>query len=216
MGEGLTNKGIALRLDISLHTVKFHIEAIYRQDGHAGEGGPHPSERVGASRRSHPDDTMLILPLGIIRRPQRIQDCLDLARHCGVGNEIARSGILPSLLAYAKARGAIAADGADAGDRWSFRLWRRTRSIPQFPTREHSQRRTRTIETAQLGSRGRSHRLTVVVPGASAMASPASPSHWPMAVASFTAACPQGRRRRKDGLGHFSTRSTDLQIRSRC
>jgi DNA-binding NarL/FixJ family response regulator len=33
MGEGLTNKGIALRLDISLHTVKFHIEAICRKVG---------------------------------------------------------------------------------------------------------------------------------------------------------------------------------------
>jgi DNA-binding NarL/FixJ family response regulator len=31
IGEGLTNKGIALQLHISLHTVKFHVEAIFRK-----------------------------------------------------------------------------------------------------------------------------------------------------------------------------------------
>lgn len=33
VGEGLTNKLIARRLDISLHTVKFHIEAVFRKLG---------------------------------------------------------------------------------------------------------------------------------------------------------------------------------------
>jgi DNA-binding NarL/FixJ family response regulator len=33
IGEGLTNKLIARRLDISLHTVKFHIESLLRKLG---------------------------------------------------------------------------------------------------------------------------------------------------------------------------------------
>jgi len=33
IGEGLTNKAIARRLDISLHTVKFHIESLFRKLG---------------------------------------------------------------------------------------------------------------------------------------------------------------------------------------
>jgi DNA-binding NarL/FixJ family response regulator len=33
IGEGLTNKAIARRFDISLHTVKFHVEAIFRKLG---------------------------------------------------------------------------------------------------------------------------------------------------------------------------------------
>lgn len=33
IGEGLTNKLIARRLDISLHTVKFHIESLFRKLG---------------------------------------------------------------------------------------------------------------------------------------------------------------------------------------
>jgi len=33
IGEGLTNKVIARRLDISLHTVKFHIESVFRKLG---------------------------------------------------------------------------------------------------------------------------------------------------------------------------------------
>ena len=31
IGDGLTNKSIARRLDISLHTVKFHIESLFRK-----------------------------------------------------------------------------------------------------------------------------------------------------------------------------------------
>jgi len=31
IGEGLTNKAIARRLDISLHTVKFHVESVFRK-----------------------------------------------------------------------------------------------------------------------------------------------------------------------------------------
>jgi len=33
IGEGLTNKLIARRLDISLHTVKFHIESLFKKLG---------------------------------------------------------------------------------------------------------------------------------------------------------------------------------------
>ena len=33
IGEGLPNKAIARRLDISLHTVKFHIESLFRKLG---------------------------------------------------------------------------------------------------------------------------------------------------------------------------------------
>ena len=33
IGEGLGNKAIARRLDISLHTVKFHIESLFRKLG---------------------------------------------------------------------------------------------------------------------------------------------------------------------------------------
>jgi DNA-binding CsgD family transcriptional regulator len=33
IGEGLANKEIARRLGISLHTVKFHIESLYRKLG---------------------------------------------------------------------------------------------------------------------------------------------------------------------------------------
>lgn len=33
IGEGLTNKSIARRLSISLHTVKFHIESVFRKLG---------------------------------------------------------------------------------------------------------------------------------------------------------------------------------------
>ncbi len=33
VAEGLTNKSIARRLDISLHTVKFHIESLFRKLG---------------------------------------------------------------------------------------------------------------------------------------------------------------------------------------
>lgn len=33
IGEGLTNKGIARRLNISLHTVKFHVESLFRKLG---------------------------------------------------------------------------------------------------------------------------------------------------------------------------------------
>jgi DNA-binding CsgD family transcriptional regulator len=33
IGDGLTNKMIARRLDISLHTVKFHVESLFRKLG---------------------------------------------------------------------------------------------------------------------------------------------------------------------------------------
>jgi two-component system nitrate/nitrite response regulator NarL len=33
IADGLTNKAIALRLGISLHTVKFHVEAVFRKLG---------------------------------------------------------------------------------------------------------------------------------------------------------------------------------------
>jgi DNA-binding NarL/FixJ family response regulator len=33
IAEGLTNKSIARRLDISLHTVKFHVESLFRKLG---------------------------------------------------------------------------------------------------------------------------------------------------------------------------------------
>lgn len=33
IGEGLTNKAIAQRLEISLHTVKFHVESLFRKLG---------------------------------------------------------------------------------------------------------------------------------------------------------------------------------------
>ena len=33
IGDGLTNKGIARKLGISLHTVKFHVESLFRKLG---------------------------------------------------------------------------------------------------------------------------------------------------------------------------------------
>lgn len=33
LSEGMTNKAIARRLDISLHTVKFHVESVFRKLG---------------------------------------------------------------------------------------------------------------------------------------------------------------------------------------
>ena len=36
LGEGLSNKQVARRLDISLHTVKFYVEAVFRKlDAHS-------------------------------------------------------------------------------------------------------------------------------------------------------------------------------------
>ena len=33
LAEGMTNKAIARRLNISLHTVKFHVESLFRKLG---------------------------------------------------------------------------------------------------------------------------------------------------------------------------------------
>jgi DNA-binding NarL/FixJ family response regulator len=47
IGEGLTNKAIARRLAISLHTVKFHVESLFRKLGARTrtEAGAKASER---------------------------------------------------------------------------------------------------------------------------------------------------------------------------
>jgi DNA-binding NarL/FixJ family response regulator len=34
MAEGMTDKSIARRLNISLHTVKFHVESVFRKSAH--------------------------------------------------------------------------------------------------------------------------------------------------------------------------------------
>ena len=67
LAEGLTNKAIARRLNISLHTVKFHVESLFRKlgartrteadrSGAADDSEPSPSERPrgrgGAGLRS--------------------------------------------------------------------------------------------------------------------------------------------------------------------
>jgi DNA-binding NarL/FixJ family response regulator len=46
MAEGMTDKSIARRLDISLYIVKFHVELVFRKSAHnSGENIRAPSPR---------------------------------------------------------------------------------------------------------------------------------------------------------------------------
>jgi DNA-binding CsgD family transcriptional regulator len=55
LAEGMTNKAIARRLDISLHTVKFHVESLFRKLGARTR-----TEAVAkASERRHRETIML-------------------------------------------------------------------------------------------------------------------------------------------------------------
>jgi FixJ family two-component response regulator len=49
IGDGFGNKAIARKLDISLHTVKFHIESLFRSSVHAR--APRPWRRAWRAAR---------------------------------------------------------------------------------------------------------------------------------------------------------------------
>jgi DNA-binding CsgD family transcriptional regulator len=55
IAEGMTNKAIARRLDISLHTVKFHIESVFRKLGARTR-----TEAVAKASERRRDETIML------------------------------------------------------------------------------------------------------------------------------------------------------------